>query len=175
MAIFSVNCVSDAEFLSSYMLRCLEQMGGDNNALSFIKVFFNTAKYHIAVIFFGFSVIGFICIPLLSAVKGFFFTFSIAVIIRLYGGNGVLLALALCGVNALIALPCYFIMASLAFNASKNLFLLTAYPGQRSYISPFQGRYFACCLVCLAALFIATVTDVYFTSRLVQIAVGSIV
>lgn len=176
LAIFFADYVADAETLSGYMSAYFTQVGsGGDVHPGFGKIFLNTAKYHIAAVFFGFSVIGFICIPLLSAVRGFFFTFSIAVIIRLYGGNGILLVLGLFGINALIALPSYFVLAAMAFSVSKNLFSMAAYPGQRTYITPFTGRYFTCCAVCLGLLLIAAVTDTYLTVYLVQLAAKNLI
>lgn len=176
LAVFSAGYVSDAEILSDYMSLYL-QMIEDGGAvdLSFLSVFFNTAKYHIAAVFLGFSVIGFLCIPILSAVRGFFFTFSIAVIIRLYGGDGILLALCLFGINALVALPCYFILAARSFCASKSLFGMAAYPGQKSYAAPYRDGYFMCCLICLGLLLLAAVVDTYLVTFLVRLVARGMV
>ena len=176
LALFSAGYVSNAESLSNYMslyLQTIEKSGSLN--LGFWPVFFNTAMYHLAVIFLGFSVFGFFCIPALSAVRGFFFTLSISVVIRLYGSEGILLALCLFGVNALITLPCFFVLAARAFCASKSLFTMVAYPGQKSYLLPYRDGYFFCCIVCLGLLLAAALIDTYLVTGLVRIVAGGMV
>ena len=155
------------EFISGYI-----RLAGEGIAIrpEFLSSLFNAFKYHLAVLFFSFSVLGVFLVPALSAVRGFFLTFSISALIRLFGSGGIVLALALFGLDALITIPCFFILSVQSFSASLRLFQLVRNPGTRLGNHPYDRLFFIRCGVCFALLSGSALIETFLTSYLVSFA-----
>lgn len=128
-----------------------------------LSVIWSTCKYHLLVVFLGFSLLGPICIPLVSGIKGFFLSFSIAAVIKALGGGGWLVAIGLFGLGSIISLPCFFLLGSGAFKMSLGLFRSIS-GTSKSGISVLYGRRFltrAC--LCVLALMAAVMIELYVT------------
>jgi uncharacterized membrane protein SpoIIM required for sporulation len=131
-------------------------------------------KYHLGAVFLGFSVLGVVCIPLLSAVRGFFLSFSVSAIIRLLGGKAILLTLAMFGISTVITVPCFFILSVTSFSASQYLFRLAVSKGSKNPGMLPPGSSVAACVVCLGLLLVAALIDAYLTPQLIGYAAAHI-
>ena len=100
----------------------------------------------------GFASIGVAGIPLLCAVQGFVFSFSLFSFAFAMGREHFLMLPVLFGFRMLFVLPVMFLLASAAFEKSRELAALSLGSGKRSqavtYGSPYWYR-FAVCSVCL--------------------------
>jgi stage II sporulation protein M len=131
-------------------------------------------KYHLCAVFLGFSILGVICIPVLSAVRGFFLSFSVSVIVRLLGGKGILLVLSIFGINTLLTIPCYFVLSVSAFSASLYFLRLVFSKNVKSTVSPFNTRFFLNCGICLIVLVLSALLDTYLVPHLISVAASQI-
>ncbi len=106
---FTAGLVSDGTQLSSILSDYLS--GYLNNASAkpdFFIAALETFKYHLTALFLGLSLLGVIFIPVLSGIRGFMLSYSIAAVVRLLGGKGAWLALSVFGIRTLITIPCFF-------------------------------------------------------------------
>ena len=97
-------------------------MTGANAKPDFASALLDVFKYNILSIALGFSILGVFCIPALMALRGFFLSFSVSTVVRVIGGKGVTLALAIFGANTLITVPCFFILSVYALHGIQLYF-----------------------------------------------------
>lgn len=166
----SANYISfdDSMLLKNYFLAAesgIFESGG------LLRSLFDAFLYHAIAVFFGFSAFGFLFLPLLSGVRGFFLTFVAAAVIRALGGGGWLVALALFGLSSFISIPCFFVLSVQAFTASFNL---SGALLRRSVAShAIYGKiFFIRCMLCAAALIITALIDAYLSPILASLAAG---
>lgn len=172
---FSSSFVKDGAALTDYFSEYLTlQQDGAFVDPSFFSVLADTFKYPLLVFALGFSIPGVIGVPVLSVVRGYTLAFSVSVIVRLYGGDGVLLALAMFAVGTMITVPCFLILAAQSFRSSCLLTLTVVRPGLRAGISPYNAGYFLSCLVCFGFLAAAALLDTCLTVHMVRFAVSYI-
>lgn len=165
----SAGFVSDGESLRQYISSYVAQVSGETlGKPEFLSALFGACKYHLIAIFLGFSILGVICIPLLSAIRGFFLCFSISAFVRLFGSSGILLALSVFGTGTLITVPCYFILAVSSFSASLYLFRMILANGGRGALSPFGSKFFVRCGICFIILVLSALIETTLTSQLIS-------
>jgi stage II sporulation protein M len=124
----------------------------------------------------GFSIFGVFCVPVLSAVRGFFLCFSISAIVRHFGGDGVFLALAIFGVSAAVTVPCFFILSVQSFSSSLYVLRGMSAKGRIGLISQPPGgrRFFRRVCVCAAVLTCSALLDTLLVPRLITLAARQI-
>jgi stage II sporulation protein M len=167
--------ISDGTKLNDYISGYLSIfMRGSSSSPGLMTAIVDCYKYHLFAVFLGFSILGVFCIPVLSAVRGFFLSFSISVIIRLLGSKGILLALSIFGINTLLTIPCFFILSVSAFSASLYILRLVFSKNVKSTVSPFDSRFFLNCGICLVVLMISALIDTYLTPYLISYAASHI-
>ncbi len=172
---FSSAFVRDGVALTEYFSEYLSlEKDGSFIDPSFFSVLFDTLKYPAAVFALGFSMPGVIGIPLLSGMRGYTIAFSVSVMVRLYGGDGVLLALSLFGISTLITMPCFLILSAQSFRSACLLSYMVIKPGVRGNIGIYNAKYFINCLICLGSLIIAALLDTYLTVHMVRFAASYI-
>ena len=161
-----------SDYLSGYL-----EFSGQDVRPGFLSALFNACKYHLAVILLGFSIFGVFCVPVLSAMRGFFLCFSISVIVRRFGGDGVLLALALSGVGAALTVPCFFVLSASAFSSSLHVFKSVAAKGRGGIVTKpsSSGSFFRRVCACSAVLACSALLDTLFIPKLISIAVSRII
>lgn len=124
----------------------------------FLSVLWTAGRDHLLVLFLGFSLLGTLCLPILSGVRGFYLSFSIAAFIRTFGIGGVPAALSLFGVGALFTLPAFFVLAAQAFSASaqmgKAMFGTGTLQAGTLYGRVYLFRFMICFLGILAAVLV---------------------
>jgi len=133
----------------------------------FLSVFWIAGRDHLLVLFLGFSLLGVFCLPILSAVRGFYLSFSIAVFVRAFGTGGLPVALSLFGVSAVITVPCFFILVSQAFTATSELGRGVLGMG-KPHIGTLYGRgYVLRTALCFLGILAAVLLELYVTPALV--------
>ena len=147
---------------------------GTNSKPDFFEAAIDVFKYNLIAIALGFSILGVFFIPLLTAVRGFFLTFSVSTVVRVIGGKGALLALSIFGVDTLIGIPCFIILSVYSYSVSSYLLRLAVSKNQRSGISPFNSSLFTNSGICLAVLLVAAAFDCYVAPRLISLAASHI-
>ena len=80
-------------------------------------------RYPLFAVLLGFAYIGVALLPCLTAEFGFSLSFSVCCFPVSFGGNGVLLALAVFGVRCAVTLPVFFLLAVPAWGNSAALAL----------------------------------------------------
>lgn len=104
----------------------------------------------------GSASVGVVLLPALTAMFGFFLSFSVSCFTAVFGQNGVLLALAALGPRCLITLPCYFLLAVPAWGSSAALARRSFGRGRRTapavYGTGWWTRVGVCCLILLAGV-----------------------
>jgi uncharacterized membrane protein SpoIIM required for sporulation len=160
----AAGLIPSADGLRAYLADTLPINGG--GAGSFFGALFTAGKYHLAALFFAFSLLGVVCVPIVSAVRGFFLCFSVSCVVRLFGADGVLLALTMLAPGALVAVPCFFIVASQSFSSSLRLLSCTRAPGA-ALRAVYGGAFFRRVAVCAAMLCLSAALDVFVVSPIV--------
>ena len=89
-------------------------------------------RYPLLAVFLGFTSVGVVLVPVVAAAFGFFLSFSVSCFTAAFGGEGVLLALAVSGLRCAVTLPCFFLLAVLSWQASWTLASLSLGRGQRT-------------------------------------------
>ena len=113
---FSKSGVS-GEILSGYF----DSLKGGEVGTDLAALFWWLAKYHILVFLLGFSMLGVFGIPILSFVRGFTLSFTMAVLVRLYSSDGAIAGALILGLSSLFSIPLFFLMAADALGASLEL------------------------------------------------------
>ena len=163
----TAGLLQDGDMLQRYVAAFLDTY---KNApqVNFFAALFSTVKYHLAAVFLGLSILGPLLIPVLSAVRGFFLSFSVTAVMRCLGVKGIGFTLSLFGIPAIVSIPCFFILSALAFSSSLYLLRMIRAQGARSLTPPFCGRLFVSCGACFILLVALAVADAYLISRLVS-------
>jgi uncharacterized membrane protein SpoIIM required for sporulation len=157
-----------SDYMAGYLARA-----GDSSIGGFFTALFNAWTYPLIAILLGFSVFGVFCVPLLAGVRGFFLCFSVSAVVRHFGGDGVILALTIFGVSAVMNVPCFFILAVQSFSSSLHVFKsVTARGGGSS--RPYRGGFFKRVLVCAAVLMGSALIDTLIVPRLITHIAGRI-
>lgn len=139
----------------------------------FFSAALNAFKYQLAAVFLGCSIFGVVCIPLLSAVRGFFLCFSVSAFVRTLGGKGILLSLSVFGLDALITIPCFFILAVSAFSASHYISKMALSKNKKPGI-PFSSNILVVCGICFMLLVLSALIDTYLTPSLISYTASKI-
>ncbi len=160
-----------SELISQYLTAYLNS---DSTQPSLLINLADAFKYQLAAIFLGFSVLGVFCIPLLAAVRGFFLSFSVSIVIRLLGWKGVWLALSMFGISTIITIPCFFILSITAFSSSARLYQMARSKTMRAPVVAPDRKMFAVCAICLIAVFLSALIDAYLTPLLIRLAASQI-
>ena len=159
-AFFSGGCIAGVFFsmeigcndsVVAYVLGIPSAVCSGNVFQSYFPVLFNTAVFHILSFIFGFSLIGIVSVPLLSALKGFLAAFSVSIIVRTLGAESIWFAVSIIGLDLLVAVPCFLIISMHSLCASIRLFLVSIKSevqfGSSIYNSKYFKRFFICCAV----------------------------
>jgi len=157
------------QVLYESMMGYMEQIrAGTYVSPGFLSVLWTAGRDHLLVLFLGFSLLGSLCLPILSGVRGFYLSFPIAAFIRAFGTGGVPVALSLFGVGALFTLPIFFVLTEQAFSASAEMGRMVLGVGNVQ-IGALYGRGFLRKLIfCSFGILAAVFVEIYLTPALVS-------
>ena len=82
------------------------------------SVMWDVIRWPAVAVVFGLTALGGVCIPALLVARGFLLSYAICLFLRLFGGRGLLAALAVFGVSALLVLPALFAVCQDAFSSA---------------------------------------------------------
>lgn len=163
--VFSSGFVTSADELGR-IFAGLFSTGAEASKAS-LGVFFDSSKYHIFALFLSFSVLGVIGIPAVSAVRGFFFCFSVSLMVRYYGGDGVRLALAGFGFTAVFSIPSFIVLSCFCFDASLRLLRCVLRQGG-AYLQPYGAAFFSRVGICFVVTIVSFFIEEYIMSMVVN-------
>lgn len=89
-------------------------------------------RYPLAAVLLSYTAAGIVLLPCAAAVMGALLSFSVCCFVLCFGGEGVLLALAVLGLRCLVTLPCFFMLAADGWSASAALAGLSFGRGRRA-------------------------------------------
>lgn len=139
------------EYLRGYV--ALETAVTPQAVVSALVLYF---RYPLLAVLMGFASIGVVLLPAVTAAFGFFLSFSVSCFTAAFGGDGVLLALAVFGLRCAVTLPCYFLLAVPAWRNAAALALASFGGGRRTapvvYGQPWWSRVAVCAGILLAGV-----------------------
>ncbi|HHU22369.1 MAG TPA: hypothetical protein GXZ52_02985 [Clostridiales bacterium] len=94
-------------------------------SVSFLRVFWDCAKFHLCVLFLAGSVFGVVIIPVIVFLRAYLLSCTAAAIMAVYPDVGWVLSIVILGLPALVSMPCLFILSRDAFLASGRLLTLS--------------------------------------------------
>lgn len=98
-----------ARELSGYLVDYLTLAGEGSVARSFWPVLWEQLRYFLAAAALGLTAIGVVGLPVLFCARGFLFAFSVGCLVRVFGAAGLIPALVLFGIPALLWTPALFL------------------------------------------------------------------
>lgn len=98
-------------------------------ALSAAVIYF---RYPLLAFLLGFTSLGMLLLPCVTAAYGFFLSFSVCCFTAAFGTDGILLALAVFGLRCAVTLPCYLLLAVSSWGTSAALASLSFGKGRRA-------------------------------------------
>jgi hypothetical protein len=134
------------------------------NSLSYFEVFFRFIRFHLAVILLGTSFLGIAFLPALSCIRGYALSCTAATIISSYPKNGIIMALIILGIPAVLSLPCFFVMSVDGFISSGRIINLLH--GRASIRT---DKFFIHALACLPFLALGTLLEMKLVPYLVSL------
>ncbi|WP_317348934.1 hypothetical protein [Pusillibacter faecalis] len=131
-------------------------------------------RYPLFAVLLGFASIGVALLPCLTAAFGFSLSFSVCCFTASFGGNGILLALAVFGVRCAVTLPVFFLLAVPAWGNSAALALASLGRGRRTAPIVYGRTWWLRVAVCAGILLAGMCMDLFFSQWLLQAVLGRI-
>ena len=131
-------------------------------------------RYPLFAVLLGFASIGVALLPCLTAAFGFSLSFSVCCFTASFGGNGVLLALAVFGVRCAVTLPVFFLLAVPAWGNSAALALASLGRGRRTAPIVYGRTWWLRVAICAGILLAGMCMDLFFSQWLLQAVLGRI-
>ena len=160
-----------AQELTRYLTDYLQLGEGTGRSvkalLSALLIYF---RYPLLAFLLGFSSVGILLLPAVSAVYGFFLSFSVCCFIAVFGTGGALLAVSVLGVRCLFALPCDFVLAVPAFQTSASLAAVSFGGGRRAAPVVYGSKWWARLFTAVSILLAGTVAELFLTPFLLRFA-----
>lgn len=105
-------------------------------------------RFQILAFILGTSYLGTVFIPLLIVFRSFLLSCASSTIISSYPQNGVIMALIVVALPALVSIPCFWVISSEAFSSSLSLVRLASGNFFKSNVN--RCKYFLICLPIMA-------------------------
>ncbi|MEG0875786.1 MAG: hypothetical protein RSD32_01840 [Oscillospiraceae bacterium] len=131
---------------------------------SFFLIFLRISWFHIFAAALGSSFLGIGFLPILAGVRGYALSLTAASIILSNQQQGIIMALILLAVPALLSLPCFFIISVDAFFSSRRLLEL-----HRGRSSVPRGKLPIHCLICAPILILAALLQMKLIPYLISL------
>lgn len=151
------------EYLRSYV--ALEPERSSGVVLSTLVLYF---RYPLAALLLGFASIGVVLLPGVTAAFGFFLSFSVCCFTAAFGGQGILLALAVSGLRCAVTLPCYFLLAVPSWRTAVSLAGASFGRGRRVSRTVYGTEWWRRAVFCGGVLLAGMSLDLYCSPWLLQ-------
>ena len=159
--------ISDSSILAGYLERFVRAVEANDLWIPhFTLLFWREIRWPVLTFLFGFTALGLFVLPVLSCLRGFFFSFSIAAFAYIYGRTGLYLAFLLLGLPGFITIPCFFLLTTQSFTASQELACRSGNQGKREL--PYQRDYFLRCGLCCGILCVSLLLERYIIPILIS-------
>lgn len=135
---------------------------------SLLSVVWELVRWPLLVFALGFTAFGLPGIPAAFVMRGFFLSYAVAVFVRLYGGAGLLVSLAVFGVAGFMTLPVLFVLGMDGLRNVKALTDAFREGGKRCF--SFQSGYFSRAGGCCALLAAASAVQFWLSPLLLRAA-----
>jgi|GEM_PF-5580186 len=138
---------------------------------SFWSTYLNLIKYPFIIFVLSFTAFGYAVIPLIISLKSFFLTFSISIVLQLYGINRFFLSVSMFGIQTFLSIPILLLTASLGVEISKcfSVFLKRR-KGNSSKNDKMILNYVIVFVVLMLCLLLFTFLDITITPLLVSLS-----
>ena len=153
-----------SDYLQTYLTLAQD---GTEGAPGFWAVLWEQMRFPLAALLMGFTALGVIGLPLLFAVRGFLFSFSVACFCRLFGGAGLIPALFLFGLPALLWAPALFVLGAQGMLGAYGL--LRRVTGDSRYPLSYDTAYGVRCALCGGAVMLCVILEL----SIVPVLVGA--
>lgn len=120
-------------------------------------LFWNGVKWPLLAFLLGFTALGVAMVPFLLTLRGFLLSYCIAGLARAMGGQGVLLAMVLFGLEAAFTLPILFVLGAQSWDAARALGGHIVYRPKLK--SPYVDGYWLRLLLCAAVLILGILAE----------------
>ena len=161
--------------LEQYLLDVFHLLSGDRELP---RRFFTCLWLYLRVpllgFLLGFASLGTVLLPALTITYGLCLSFSVCCLTATFGFDGLVLSAAFLGLRCFVTLPCYFLLAIPAWNASIRL--VGVIMGKNTKWTPaFYGKaYWLRFVFCLFALVLGACLEWYCSPFTIQYALGRI-
>ncbi len=136
--------------LQEYLKTYLTLAEGNAVEVHFGEAVWEQVRFPLAVLLLGFTAIGVVGIPMLFALRGFVFAFCVSCFCRLFGMPGLVPAIFLFGLPALVWAPALFVLGIQAMGGSYSM--LRRCMGDSQCPAFFDGNYWLRCALCGSAV-----------------------
>ncbi len=161
-----------AKELSRYLADYLALARDETVKRTFWPTVWEQLRYLLVVVVLGSTALGVVGIPLLFGVRGFFFSFSVGCFCRVFGGAGLVPALVLFGLPALLWGPALFLAGFQGLSSAQRL--LRRGPGEGHGCALFSPSY-CLCVSLSGAMILACAGAEYFVVPVLLRAVARVV
>ena len=173
--LYAQNCDAVARnAFRQYLSDCclwFEQMGVTISPWRTILLYFSV----VCVTFlFGFSSLGAITIPIISAGIGFTSFYTVSCFVQSFGRTGAVMAAALTVIRLLFTLPCFLLIAGEALPRSLSLASLALGREKRTGYALAGGRYMMVFIVCLICLCVGVICERFLTPILFRAVIDGL-
>ena len=159
-----------AEELRGYLCDYLVLAGNGAAVQNFGALIWEQFSVLLLSLLLGAAAFGVAGLPVLMAVRGFFFSFSVACFCRVFGGVGLIPAFVLFGLPALLWGPALFLSAVQGLSNAWRLFQAWS-GGTQVPAGPRNGFWF-CTGLCAALAFLCAVLELMVVPVLLRAAAG---
>lgn len=157
---------SGADAMAGYLKEFLASaQEGALREPALLELVWRALRWPLAAFLLGFTAIGVLGLPLLTAARGFCLSFSIAAFAQAYGGRGLMMAFLLLGPPALVYVPAFFLLSAQSFSAACVLAGRSIGQGRREL--PYHRDYFFRSGVCAMAVCLGIFTEQYLVPVLI--------
>lgn len=144
--------------------------GGEVGLPALPGLLWQLLRWPILTVLFSFTAFGVLGIPVLFAVRGFLFSFSVAAFIRVMGSFGGLVGVVVFGITGAVAIPALFVLGVQGMSASRRLAGRTLGDGKARVTNGKQ--YFLCCGLCAVAYLVCIVLEYTAVPSLIAVLSG---
>jgi len=137
------------------------------------QIFFSLSLFPLVSFFLGFSALGIFGVPLCSAVRGFSLLYTFSTALRVFAADGILFALLVFVLPALVTVPCFFLVSVLALRSSCRFAAFALGRDRRNAVMCFSPEHLVPALTVFVTVFLLALIERYFIVKLAELAVRS--